>query len=207
MRKSIAVLSLTALLSTPNIAQARGFKSNFSQTITGPIKLEVIVSEDLAHRANNLPKNLSDRGSSSRLNSSFANNGRYGEKEISYLIKKMNEELEDDLAKQGVVLSGTAPTTMRVTIEKVQPNRPTFNQLSRDSSLSFNSYGVGGAKISADIRNAHDVSIGNVNYDYFTTFSDHPFRPPATWYDTTRAFSRFSKKLSKKLAAAGTTPE
>jgi len=150
MRKTLALLSAAALLATPVISQARGFNSDFSTSVSGPIKLEIIVSDDLAHRANNLPKKLRDRGSRSRLNSAFANNGHYGDKEITYLLEEMQEELERDFAKRGISLSDTAPTTLRVTIEEVRPNRPTFKQLSVDSSLSFNSFSIGGAEISAD---------------------------------------------------------
>jgi len=83
MRKYITLLPAAALLVTPAFAQARGFDADFSKAVTGPFKLEVVVSEDLAHRAN---KN----------------------------------------------------------------NRPTFNQLSQDIGLSFKSFGIGGADVSAE---------------------------------------------------------
>jgi len=47
MRKFLTLISAAALLSTPAIAQARGFDSNFSQNVAGPYKLEIVVSEDL----------------------------------------------------------------------------------------------------------------------------------------------------------------
>jgi len=113
MRKFLTLISAAAILATPAFAQARGFDSNFSQTVTGPFKLEVVVSEDLAHRANNLPEKLSDRGSSSRLN----------------------------------------------------------------------------------------TVIGTAEYNYFSSFNDRPnISSSGVWMDADRAFSRFSKKLSKKLA-------
>ena len=203
MRKFLTLFSAAALLLTPAAAQARGFDSNFSQAITGPIKLEVVVSEDLAHRANNLPEKLTDRGSRNRLNAAFANNGHYGEKEIAYLLEEMEEELRDDFAKRGITLSDTAPTLLRVTIEEVKPNRPTFNQLKEDNSLSFKSYGVGGAEITADLTSASGESLGNAEYDYFSSFNDSPTQFAGIWTDTNRAFSKFSKRLSKKLAALG----
>jgi len=137
MRKYLTLLSAVALLATPAISQARGFKSDFSNAITGPIKLEVIVSDDLAHRANNLPQKRSNRRSRLRLNAAFSNHGFYGDKEITYLLEEMQEELEADFAKRGITLSDTASTTLRVTIENVRNNRPTIKQLSVDNSLSF----------------------------------------------------------------------
>jgi len=204
MRNILTLLSAAALLSVPVSAQARGFESNFAQTITGPIKLEVIVSEDLAHRANNLPKNRSFRSSGSRINgSAFANNGKYGDKEIVFLLNDLTEELERDFAKRDIVISDTAPTILKVTIERVKPNRPTINQLSQDSTLSFNSFGIGGAEVTAEISSANGESLGRAEFDYFSSFLDGPITGRSSWFDTSRAFSRFSKRLSKKLSSAG----
>jgi len=201
MRKIFALISTLALFTTSGVAHARGFDFDFSETAIGPIKLEVIASDDLTHRAKHLPKKLSKRGSSLRLNSPFSQNGKYGEKEISYLIDEMTEELNDDFSKKGIVISNDARKILRVTIEMAKPNRPTFNQLSRDPSLSYQSYGVGGAKLSAVIITDAGETIGQASYDYYSTLTHHDFRPIGTWSDSKRAFSRFSKKLSKKLAA------
>lgn len=204
MRKFLTLISAAAILATPAFAQARGFDSDFSQVITGPFKLEVVVSEDLAHRANNLPKKFSDRGARSRLNAAFANNGKYGDREIEYLLEEMQEELVEDFAKRGLIISDTAPTLLRITINKVKPNRPTFNQLTEDSSLSFQSFSIGGADVSAEFVSADETVIGTAEYDYYSSFEDRTIQSSSTWTDTNRAFSRFSKRLSKKLAAMNT---
>lgn len=201
MRKFLTLISATAVFLTPAFAQARGFDSDFSQAVIGPFKLEVIVSEDLAHRANNLPKKLSDRGSNSRLNAAFSNNGKYGDREIEYLLEDMQEELIRDFTKRGLTLSDTAPTLLRVTIDEVKPNRPTFNQLSIDPSLSFSSIGIGGADVFAEVISADGTVVGTAEYDYYSNFNDGTIFGSGIWTDTERAFSRFSKRLSKKLAA------
>lgn len=201
MRKFLTLIPAAALLATPAFAEARGFDSEFSQAVTGPFKLEVVVSEDLAHRANNLPEKLSDRGSSRRLNASFSNNGRYGEREIEYLIEDMQEELVQDFAKRGLTISDDASTLLRVTINEVKNNRPTYNQLRTDSSLSLQSFAIGGADVSAEFISAGGAVVGTADYDYFSSFNDRPLQGLSTWSDATRSFSRFSKKLSKKLAA------
>ncbi len=202
MRKFLTLISAAALLSTPAIAQARGFDSNFSQNVAGPYKLEIVVSEDLAHRANNLPKKLSDRRSTRRLNAAFANNGNYGDKEIEFLLEDMEKEITRDFAKRGLTLSDTAPTLLRVTINKVRPNRPTHNQLSEDIGLSFSSFGIGGADVSAEIIAEGGTVVGTADYDYYSNFNDRiNLSGSSTWFDTSRAFSKFSRSLTKKLAA------
>lgn len=205
MRKFLTLISAVAVLSTPAFAQARGFDSDFSQNVMGPFKLEVVVSEDLAHRANNLPKKLSDRGSRSHLNASFSNNGKYGDREIEYLLEEMQEELVEDFTKRGLTFSDSATTLLRVTIEEVKPNRPTFNQLTEDTSLSFRSFGIGGADITAEFVSAGGEVIGTAEYDYYSNFNDHTIYASGTWSDTNRAFSNFSKRLSKKLAVMATS--
>lgn len=204
MRKFLTLISAAALLATPAFAQARGFDADFSQAVTGPFKLEVVVSEDLAHRANHLPKKLSDRGSSSRLNSPFSNNGKYGDRAIEHLLEEMREELVQDFEKRGLTLSDSAPTLLRVTINEVKNNRPTFNQLKEESNLSFKSFGIGGADVSAEVISAGGVVVGKAEYDFFSSFNDRPVQSSGTWTDADRAFSRFSKKLSKKLASMDT---
>ena len=203
MRNILTLLSAAALLAVPTAAQARGLNSNFSQAVTGPIKLEIVVSEDLAHRANNLPKDLSQRGSRSRLSASFSGNGHYGDREIDFLLSDLEDELLRDFDKRGIALSDTAPTVLRVTIEAVKPNRPTLNQLKQDTALSFTSFGIGGAELSADITSASGEVLGHAEYDYYSSFNDFPLQGRSTWSDATRAFASFSKQYTKKLARAG----
>ena len=155
MHKLAAILTVAAGLTFSSQAEARGFKSDLSTTITGPINVEVVVSDDLAHRAENLPKRLSDRSASRRLNAAFANNGKYGQKEIDRLIEEVNEDLARDFGKEGIAISENASTTLRVTLVMAKPNRPTFNQLSEDIGLSFSSVGVGGAEVTAEVIGAN----------------------------------------------------
>ncbi len=200
MRKLLACFTTAALLVTPAFAEARGFKSNLGTAITGPLKIEVVVSEDLAYRANNLPKKLSHRGSGSRLNSAFSNNGKYGDRAIAFLIDDIQDELVRDFAKRNIALSDSAPTLLRVTIEMAKPNRPTFNQLSEDPSLSFKSFGAGGAELSVEIIAANGDILGDATYDNYETLDQFTIQTGGTWYDASRTFSKFSNRLSKKIA-------
>ena len=207
MKRLTPILVLGASLSFSSLANATGFDSDLATTITGPIKVEVVVSEDLAHRAEHLPKKLSDRGSSRRLNAAFANNGKFGQRDIDRLVEEMNEELVEDFEKYGITISDDAPTVLRVTLEKVKPNRPTFKQLSEDTSLSFQSFSIGGAEITAEVIGAGDENLGTMEYDYYSNFNDIGSRGLTTWYDTNRTISRFSKRAAKKLAALGASDQ
>ena len=203
MRKILTLFSAVALLAVPAAAQARGLDFDISQPITGPIKLEIVVSEDLAHRANNLPKKISDRRSGSRIGASFSSNGHYGDRAIEFLLEDLEEELVRDFSKRDITLSETAPTVLKVTIEKVKNNRPTFNQLSRDSNLSFQSFGIGGANVSALLTSLNGEVLGEAKYDYYSDFRDFGLQGRSVWTDTSVAFSKFSRQFSKKLARAG----
>lgn len=207
MKRLTPILVLGASLAFSSLANATGFDSDLATTITGPIKVEVVVSEDLAHRAEHLPKKLSDRGSSRRLNAAFANNGKFGQRDVDRLVEELNEELAEDFEKYGIIMSDDAPTLLRVTLEKVKPNRPTFRQLSVDSSLSFKSFGIGGAEITAEVIGAGGKSLGTMEYDYYSNFQDIQIHAVSTWYDANRSISRFSKRASKKLAALGASDQ
>lgn len=204
MRKVSIGLTIAALTLAPLSAQAtsRGFDSTVTAPLQAPVKIEVILSEDLAYRANNLPEKLSDRGGARGLRSGFAGNGFYGDKALNELIEDVQEELSEDFAKEGLTISDDADTVLRITLEDVRNNRPTFEQLSRQPSLSFESYGIGGAELSADLINDTGETIGTLSYRWFETGLDRFDFPQANgvWTDARRAISRFSKKTAKTLS-------
>ena len=118
-------------------------------------------------------------------------------------VEEVNEELAYDFQKKGIAISENAATTLRVTLVMAKPNRPTFNQLSEDINLSFSSFGIGGAELTADVIGASGETLGSMEYDYYSNFDDRRFRPVGIWEDANRSISKFSKKASKKLAALG----
>jgi len=205
MRKILSLLSTVALIALPATALAQGLKSNLPQSLNGPIKLEILVSEDLEHRANNLPENRAQRESKTRLNGAFSNSSKLGDRSIDFLLHDLKEELVNDFLKRGINASDKASTVLQITIEKAKPNRPTRYQLKQDSNLSPRSYSVGGAEISVNVVSGSGESLGHAYYDYYGTFSNRRFQAPKTWYDASEAFDGFSKALSKKLAKAGVT--
>ncbi len=201
MRKSFTALflSLPLILSVEAFAKnSQKFESSFQETLSGSVKIEVMIGEDLSYRANNLPKKLSDRGPTRRLNSGFSNNGYYGERDLNRLAEHLETKMARRLSKKGVTVSDTASKTLRLTITDAKPNRPTFEQLSREPSLSFKSFGIGGASFEGQLISASGESIGDISYAWYENdFEDAAFS--GTWTDAKRAMDFFTRKTAKKL--------
>ena len=204
MRRFSLLFSAAALSLAPMIASANGFETTIEAPVTSAVKVEVNLSEDLQHRANNLPEKLSDRGSGSSrsLRAGFSGNGYYGDKALMDLVEEIQEELTDDLTDRGIMVSDDAPTVLRVTLEDVRNNRPTFEQLSRQPSLSMQSFALGGAELTGELVDASGVSLGTVDYEWFETAMDDVgfARAAGVWTDANRAISRFSKRTAKAMS-------
>ena len=195
------ILSAPLVLAAPMLANATGFESTLSAPLTTPVKLDIRLGEDLAYRANNLPKKLSDRGSSSGHGTAFGQNGYYGEKDLNRLQKRLERKLTARLEKKGITVSDTAATIFRVTIIDAENNRPTFEQLSQEPSLSFQSIGTGGAEFEAEVLAADGSSLGRINYDWFENdirYSAYGY----TWHDANRAIDRFARRVAKEFSAS-----
>ena len=68
----------------------------------------------------------------------------YGPREVDWLRKELAEDVQRALARRGA-----APVQrVDLVIESATPNRPTFNELSAETSLSMTSIGLGGAAYS-----------------------------------------------------------
>lgn len=205
MRHTALILASTALILAPlsAAAKSRGFDSTISAPVQAPVKIEVVLSESLAFRANNLPEKLSDRGSGIRsLRSGFASNGFYGDKALNSLVEEVYQELNQDFAKKGILVSEDSDVVLRVTLEDARNNRPTFEQLSRQPSLSFQSFGTGGAELSGELVNAAGETLGTISYKWFETSIDQFgfAQSNGVWTDARRAISRFSNRTAKTLS-------
>lgn len=202
MRKLLttSLLAMSLIAAAPALAKSRGFDTTISSPLTTAVKIEIALSEDMAHRANNLPKKLPDRGhnSSRLLNNGFAQNGFYGDRDLEYLQERLLSGLEKRFNKKGIKIDENAATVLRVTIEDAQPNRPTLKQLSQTPSLSFQSISLGGAEIAAELTAADGSSLGTMNYRYFET-DLRDVRSGSTWHDANWAFQRFAARAAKTL--------
>lgn len=196
--KSFA-LSAALIFSMASAANARGLKSTIKAPLATPVKIEISLSDDLAYRADHLPKNLSKRGSNFGANSGFSQNGFYGEKDLARLEERLGNKLIKQFEKRGLIVSDTAPTILRVTLTDVRNNRPTFAQISEAPSLSLNSFGTGGAEMDAELISADGTSLGTIYYNYFETdIRDSQFG--GFWTDANRAIDQFAKNTAKHLA-------
>lgn len=200
MRRLIlsSLMALSFAISAPAFAKGNGFETSITAPLNTPLKVEVVIGEDLAYRANNLPKKISDRNSS-RLNSGFGNNGFYGERDLNRLAERLQKRVEKRLNKRGVLVADSSATTLRIVIKDAKPNRPTFKQLSKEPSLSYQSFGLGGAEIEAQIIQAGGVSAGDMSYRFFETTLDRFDQANSTWSDAYRAFDRFARNAAKTL--------
>lgn len=199
MHKLLATTVLTlGLLATPAFAKgSQKFESTLSAAVTSPVKVEVIIGENLAYRANNLPKTMKERGSA-RFGASFGNNGHYGEKDLNHLADRLQKKFETRLTKEGVTVDANADTVLRLVLTDAKPNRPTFTQLSNDVSLSYQSYGVGGASFEGQLLTADGTSLGELSYAWYETdIRDAAYAN--TWSDAHRAIDRFARKTAKSL--------
>jgi hypothetical protein len=197
LASSLIALSLSIAL--PAVSKSRGFDSTVTAPVTTAVKIEVVMSEDMAYRANNLPKKISDRGNARSLRSGFSGNGFYGDRELERLTERLESKLEKRLSRKGIEVSDTAPTVLRVTIEDAKPNRPTFNQLSKEPSLSYQSFANGGAELEAELVAAGGRSLGTMSYVYYEN-DIRDARFGGTWSDAHRAFGRFARSAAKTLA-------
>jgi len=185
---------------TPALAKSRGFETTISSPLTTAVKVEVVIGEELAYRAENLPKKLRDRGTSSRgLNSGFSQNGFYGTKDINRLAERLQKKVERRFAKKGIEVNENAPTTLRLVITDAKPNRPTFEQLSRQPQLQFSSFGLGGAEIEGELLQAGGQSMGTLSYSFYENDIRFNGSGRAIWADAYRAFDRLSRRVAKKL--------
>jgi hypothetical protein len=161
------------------------------------VKVTVTLSEDLAYRAEHMSKNLRDRSNSRGLNDGFAARSYYGQKDLDRLMERLQRKTEERLAKQGVEISDTGSTVLNLVIVDAEPNRPTFRQLSKNPSQSYQSFGLGGATIEGSMV-AAGQEAGTVSYGWYETdIRDAQYG--GTWNDAHRAIDRFAKKTAKAL--------
>ncbi len=198
------IIASTIALALPSFAHAdaRVFTNTITAPLTTPVKIEIVLSKEMQHRANNLPTKLIDRNrSSSRgLNNAFSSNGYYGEKALDQLVSALEKTMTQKFTKKGIVISDDAPATMRITIERAKNNRPTPTQLRKDINLSFQSFGIGGAELSAELIDQDGNSLGKIHHEYYETDIRQNQQVASIWFDAKRSFNRFANKAAKILA-------
>ncbi len=106
-------------------------------------------------------------------------------------VDDIRRDLGDSVSRALVRNPGIARADL--VIEDAQPNRPTFEQLSRTVGLSFRSIGIGGARISGTVTLA-DGSVRPLRYQWYETdLRDE--RAAGTWSDADRSFDYLADAL------------
>lgn len=203
MQKStfLSAIAAAALLGAlPLSAGAKPISQKFTEdfaAVSGPINIKVSIGEDLAYRAEHVSPRLRDRARGRSINDGFARRGHYGEKELTRLAKRLEKNMAQALSKRGMTIDPDAPAILSLVITDADPNRPTMSQLGKNASLSFRSFGIGGAEFSGTLTVAGRES-GSVKYAWYET-DIRDARHGSTWSDADRAIRRFASRTAKAL--------
>ncbi len=183
-----------------NIAYASNTKT-FASTISAPastVKINVVIGENLAYRAENLSKDLSDRTQRSSISNGFSGNGFFGQRDLDQLASRLERKMAQRLAKNGIAISDDAADVLTLTITDAKPSRPTFKQLSKSPSLSFSSFALGGASFEGTMTK-EGQEAGVLSYAWYENDIRNPGAGASTWFDANQAIDRFARKTAKSL--------
>jgi hypothetical protein len=115
----------------------------------------------------------------------------YGQRELDYLAADLKDSVERALERSG----GLKPSggTLDLVIEDALPNRPTMRQMNIKPGLSYESFGIGGAKVGGVLTttDGRQVSVGYGWYETDIRWSEGA----STWMDALNTFDRFARRL------------
>lgn len=119
----------------------------------------------------------------------------YGVREGEFLQDSIRRSIENALQRSGADLSRAA--TIDVTVIDADPSRPTFKELGDTPGLDyFHSIRVGGAELTAVIRDANGTVLSEVEHRrYAHTLNEVSFSH-STWGDARRAIRTFAEKVA-----------
>ena len=122
---------------------------------------------------------------------------KYGERELTYLRQDLTQSIQSMAKRQGdPALDGAKFSLM---IADAKPNRPTFQQMSDTTGLSWLSIGIGGASIEGSVTYA-DGRVIPVKYNWYD-YDIYQAIGSNTWTAAERAFDM----MAYKVARDGTT--
>lgn len=114
-----------------------------------------------------------------------------GVKDVDRLAAELREDVTRELERTGVLAGGR----MELVLTDVRPNRPTFRQLGNQPSLSYESFGIGGATI-----DGRAISVtGEVTPIHFQWYESdiRDAWTKSTWSDANYAFDRFAYRYGR----------
>ncbi len=114
-----------------------------------------------------------------------------GVKDVDRLAAELRKDVTRELERTGVLAGGR----MELVLTDVRPNRPTFRQLGNQPSLSYESFGIGGATI-----DGRAISVtGEVTPIHFQWYESdiREAWTKSTWSDANYAFDRFAYRYGR----------
>jgi hypothetical protein len=123
---------------------------------------------------------------------------QYGQRDLDYLAAELRESVQKALERaDGLSAEGA---TIDLVLEDAVPNRPTFQQMALKPGLSYESFGIGGARISGVLTTADGrrVPLGYSWYEADIRWSQYA----GTWMDAENTFDRFARRLVDGQAVA-----
>lgn len=116
----------------------------------------------------------------------------YGQKDLDDLAADLQDSVERALTRSGGLSAEGG--TLELVIEDAVPNRPTMRQMSVKPGLSYESFGIGGARITGVLTTA-DGRQTPVAYRWYET--DIRWSQTAgTWMDARNTFDKFARRLA-----------
>jgi hypothetical protein len=120
----------------------------------------------------------------------------YGVRDIDRLATELRKDVERELARTGAYDGAR----IELVLTDAKPNRPTFKQLSEISGLSYQSFGIGGARIEGQAI-ARGGAVTPLKYSYYETDIRQSWTN-ATWSDAEWTISRFAYRLARGKVVA-----
>ena len=119
-----------------------------------------------------------------------------GQRDVDDLAKQLQKSVEKQLARTGAY----AGDEIVLQLTDAKPNRPTFKQLSDRPGLSYESFGIGGARIEGHAI-APDGHVIPLSYSYYEPDIRWAQRG-GTWADAEWTIDRFAYELGRGQVVA-----
>jgi hypothetical protein len=121
---------------------------------------------------------------------------KYGVRDVERLAAELRKDVERELARSGAY----EDARVELTLVDALPNRPTFKQLSDTPGLSYESFGIGGARIEGQAI-AAGGAVTPIKYSYYETDIRQSWGH-STWADAEWTINRFAYRLGRGQAIA-----
>ena len=121
---------------------------------------------------------------------------KYGVRDVDRLGAELGKSVVRELNRTGAYDGAR----IELTLVDAVPNRPTFKQLSDKPGLSFESFGIGGAKIEGHVI-APGGAVTPLKYSWYETDIRQTWGN-STWSDAQWTISRFASRLASGKAVA-----